>query len=99
MTRSYSCALTTRHAHHTSGVAMSASAECGYELLPHSSHSPHLAPSDFCLFPLLKQHLHDTHFSSDNACVGDFLQGQVSQDELYDRTGIEGPKNPREQWK
>ena len=39
---------------HTSAVA-SAAAECGYELLPHPPYSPDLAPSDFCLFPLLKK--------------------------------------------
>jgi len=43
---------------HTSAVATSAAAECGYELLPHPPYSPDLAPSDFCLFPLLKEHLH-----------------------------------------
>jgi len=40
---------------HTSAVATSAAAECGYELLLHPSYSPDLAPSDFCLFPLLKR--------------------------------------------
>jgi len=42
---------------HTSAVATSAAAECGYELvgLPHPPYSPGLAPSDFCLFPLLKK--------------------------------------------
>jgi len=42
---------------HTSGVATSTAAECGYELLPHPPYSPDLAPSDFYLFPLLKEHL------------------------------------------
>jgi len=51
---------------HTYAVAMSAAAECGYELLPHPPYSSDLAPSDFCLFPLLKEHLSGTHFSSDN---------------------------------
>jgi len=58
-------------------------AECGYELLPHPPYSPDLAPSDFCLFPLLKEHLSGTHFSSDNDVIVSadvFLQGQ---DELF----------------
>jgi len=42
---------------HTAGVATSVAAECGYELLPHPPYSPDLAPSDFYLFPLLKEHL------------------------------------------
>jgi len=53
---------------HTSAVATSAAAECGYELLPHPPHSPHLAPSDFYLFPLLKEHVSDT-FLSDNDVI------------------------------
>jgi len=40
---------------HTSAVATSAATECGYELVPHPPYSPGLAPSDFCLFPLLKK--------------------------------------------
>jgi len=47
---------------HTSAVATSAAAECGYELLPHPPYSPDLTPSDFCLFPLPKEHLSGTHF-------------------------------------
>ena len=46
--------MTTRSAHHISGAAMSAAAECGCELLPHPPCLLDLAPSDFCLFPLLK---------------------------------------------
>ena len=64
---------------HTSNVATSAVAECGYELLVHPPHSPDLAPSVFCLFPLLKKDFSDTQFSSDSdviASVEVFLQGQ-----------------------
>jgi len=31
---------------HTSGVATSTVAQCGYELLPHPPYSPDLAPSE-----------------------------------------------------
>jgi len=47
---------------HTSAVATSAVAECGYKLLLHPPYSPDLAPSNFCLFPLLKEHLSGIHF-------------------------------------
>jgi len=47
---------------HTSAVATSAVAECGYELLLHPPYSPDLAVSDFCLFPLLNKCLSGTHF-------------------------------------
>ena len=49
--------------------AMSAAAECGYELLLHPPYSPDLAPSDLYLFPVLKEHLSGTHFSSDNDVI------------------------------
>jgi len=49
---------------HTSAVAMSAAAECSYELLGlrHPPYSPDLAPSNLYLFPVLKEHLSGTHF-------------------------------------
>jgi len=74
---------------HTSTVVTSAAAECGYELLPHPLYSPDLAPSDFCLFSLLKEHLRGTHFSSDNDVIASaevFLQ---QQDELFYKTDIQ----------
>jgi len=74
---------------HTSAVATSAVAECGHELVPHPPYLPDLAPSDFSLFPLLKEHLSGTYFSSDNdviVSVEVFLQGQ---DELFYKTGIQ----------
>jgi len=74
---------------HTSTVATSAVAECGYELLLHPPYSPDLAPSDLYLFPVLKEHLSGTHFSSDNdviVYVAVFIQGQ---DELFYKTGTQ----------
>ena len=53
---------------HTSQVAMTALTECGFEILPHPSYSPDMAPSDFCLFPKLKSHLCGTQYGS-NECV------------------------------
>jgi len=74
---------------HTSAVATSAVAEYGYELLLYPPYLPDLAPSDFYLFPLLKEHLSGTHFSTDNdviAPVQVFLQGQ---DKLFYKTGVQ----------
>jgi len=48
---------------HTAGIATSVAAECGYELLPHPPYLPDLAPSDFCLFPLLKKHLRGRQYA------------------------------------
>jgi len=68
---------------HTAGVATSVAAECGFELLPHPPYLPNLAPSDFYLFPLLKEHLRGRQKASDNdiiQSVEDFLE---EQDELF----------------
>ena len=78
---------------HTAGVATSVSAECGYELLPHPPYSPDLAPSDFYLFPLLKEHLRGRQYASDNdiiQSVEDFLE---LQDELFYQTGTQKCRN------
>jgi len=64
----------------TSAVATSAAAECSYKLLPHPLYSTDLAPSDFYLFPPLKEHLSSTYFSNDNdvtASVEVILQGKI----------------------
>ena len=61
---------------HTAGVATSVAAECG---LPHPPYSPDLSPSDFYLFPLLKEHLRGRQYASDNdiiQSVQDFLEVQ-----------------------
>jgi histone-lysine N-methyltransferase SETMAR len=50
---------------HTSRIARSALAECGFEELGHPPYSPDLALSDFHLFPKLKKHLRGMRFSCD----------------------------------
>jgi hypothetical protein len=49
---------------HKSQVAMAAAIDCGFEILPHSSYSTDLVPSDFCLFPKLKTKLRGRRFGS-----------------------------------
>jgi [histone H3]-lysine36 N-dimethyltransferase SETMAR len=50
---------------HTSCVAMAAIHQAGFELVEHPPYSPDLAPSDYRLFPKLKEHLRGKKFSSD----------------------------------
>jgi histone-lysine N-methyltransferase SETMAR len=40
-----------------------------YELLEHPPYSPHLAPSDFCLFPKLNLFLAGQRFSSNQVAI------------------------------
>ena len=64
---------------HTSGIAMQTIKDCGFELLDHPPYSPDLAPSDFYLFPKMKNELRGKHFSDNDDvidAVNDFLGGQ-----------------------
>jgi len=50
-----------------------------FTVVPHSTYSPDLAPSDFWLFPKLKETLKGQHFSSDaevEAAVCKWINGQ-----------------------
>ncbi|GFR59078.1 mariner transposase [Elysia marginata] len=50
---------------HTSCQTEEALHKMNFEVLPHPSYSPDLAPSDFYLFPKLKEHLRENHYESD----------------------------------
>ena len=54
---------------HTCKVAIDAVERNGYELKPHPSYSPDLAPSDFFLFPNLKKDIRGCHFRFDEGVV------------------------------
>ena len=53
----------------TCKVAMDAVERNGYELIPHPTYLPDLAPSDFFLFPNLKKDIRGCHFRSDEEVV------------------------------
>ena len=49
------------------------------ELIPHPAYSPHLAPSDFFLFPNLKKDIRGLYFRSDEevvTAVGEWVSGK-----------------------
>ena len=54
---------------HTCKVAMHAAERNRYELIPHPAYSPDLAPSDFFLFPNLKNDIRGCHFRCDEEVV------------------------------
>jgi histone-lysine N-methyltransferase SETMAR len=67
-------------AHHTLATQKKL-AYLGFQCLDHSSYSPDLAPSDYHLFPGLKNQLKGRHFSSDAeviAAAETWLDGQSS---------------------
>lgn len=74
---------------HTSRLALNAIHEAGFELMEHPPYSPDLAPSDYYLFPIMKNYLKGRHFVSDDdikAEVNNFLE---DQDKDFFRKGIE----------
>jgi [histone H3]-lysine36 N-dimethyltransferase SETMAR len=73
---------------HESRVAVAAIHEAGFELLDHPPYSPDLAPSDFHLFPNLKEHLRGTVFSSDDDVMNAVNQWLEDQEEEFFQTGI-----------
>lgn len=54
----------------------------GWKLLDHAPYSPDLAPSDFHLFPKLKQHLGGQRFNTDEEvkeAVSKFIDGLAAE--------------------
>ena len=59
------CLLHDNARPHTANVTKQLLDTFGWDVLDHPSHSPDLAPSDYHLFPSLKQHLGGKKFSTD----------------------------------
>ncbi|CAK1592430.1 unnamed protein product [Parnassius mnemosyne] len=77
---------------HKAAVAMAAIQETGFELLEHPPYSPDLAPSDFYLFPRLKERLRGKKFEDDievMAAVEAFWEGQDKEFFLKGILGLE----------
>lgn len=63
--------------------------ELGFELFPHPTYSPHLAPSDFFLFSDLKSMLTRKKFSSDEQVIAETEVYLETKDKSYYNNGIE----------
>jgi len=64
---------------HRSDVGQAVILECGFEEMRHPPYSPDLAPSDYHLFPNLKEHLRGQRFSTDDElkyATEEWLKGQ-----------------------
>jgi len=74
---------------HRSHVGQAAILESGFEEMHHPPHSPDLAPSDYHLFPNLKQPLCGQRFSTDDELTYATEEWLKEQSELFYFTGIE----------
>uniref|UniRef100_A0A6M2DNE2 Putative histone-lysine n-methyltransferase setmar-like protein n=1 Tax=Xenopsylla cheopis TaxID=163159 RepID=A0A6M2DNE2_XENCH len=80
---------------HTSVLATTKLQELGYELLPHPTYSPDLAPSDFFLFPNLKKALVGQKFESNELTIAAIDAYFADLDETYFTDGL---KKLEERW-
>ena len=72
---------------HTAKQAIEQAERSGFEIWPHPPYSPDLAPSDFYLFPKLKQHIQGNKFCTDDELINsveEFFECQ-SEDFFWDR--------------
>ena len=78
-----------------SQVAMTAATECGFEILPHSTYFPDMAPSDFYLFPKLKFHLRGTQYGSNEDVIEAVNQYMGDLEKVF---YFEGIRKLEERW-
>lgn len=69
---------------------MAAIEETGFELLEHPPYSPDLAPSDFYLFPRLKEHLRGNKFEDNSEVMAAVEAFWEDQDKEFFSKGIMG---------
>ena len=74
---------------HRSGIGQAAIRESGFEEMHHPPYSPDLAPSDYHLFPNLKQPLRGQRFSTDDELKYATEEWLKEQSELFYFTDIE----------
>ena len=71
-----------------SQVAMTAATLCGFEILPHPTYSPDMAPSDVYLFPKLKSHLRGAQYGSNEGVIEAVNEYSGDQEKAFHFEGI-----------
>ena len=62
---------------------------CGYQIIHHSPHLADLGPSDFLLFPFMKNFLRGRHFDSEDKVIADFKDFFGCQENEFYRAGVD----------
>ena len=73
---------------HTAATTQVALRDLGWTVLPHPAYSPDLAPSDYYLFPKVKEHLKGQHFNNRAAIASSMYQWFLNKSEEWFTTGI-----------
>lgn len=73
---------------HSSQVAAVEAQQCGYEILQHPPYSPDLAPSDFFLFPQIKNPLRGRRFEDTDEVIQEVEQWFSAQSEEFYNDGL-----------
>lgn len=74
---------------HTSHLSRAVLREYRWEILPHPPYSPDLAPSDFFLFPKLKENIKGVHWESISSVESAVLNWFSAQNPAFFRDGLE----------
>ena len=78
---------------HTSSQALTTIQNAGFDLLRHPSYSLDLAPSDFYLFPKLKEFMKGRKFSDDDDVTCTASDWPEDQDQEFFYNGIKALEN------
>ena len=73
---------------HTSLVTRKKLLELGWEVMPHLSYIPDLAPSDNYLFRSLQNHLNEKTFDLDEVVKNELIQFFASKNQTFYESGI-----------
>ena len=74
---------------HTSAATRDAIQRLEFSVLPHPPYGPDLAPSDFHLFPKLKEHLKGQRFSSDEEVKSAVRKWFRKQNTIFCKDGFQ----------
>ena len=73
---------------YTCKIAMDAVERNGYQLIPHPTYSPDLAPSDYFIFPNLKKDIRGRHFRSNEEVVAAVEEWVRDKDPVFFSSGL-----------
>jgi transposase len=74
---------------HSAAATLNLLNSWGWQILPHPPYSPDLTPSDFRLFPKMKEHLRGLRFNSIEDVQNEVKKWLRAQDEFFFYEGLD----------